>query len=454
MPLSDAARALALRCEPRVNELARRMSRGDFEDLPGYAELPADLKDMEVAATARHGLRLFLRRVRDPEGRHGDYGVFRERAAQRAEEGMSLQLLLRTHAMGEYALWQALRQEAGPGEAEALIELGDFLFRAQGGILGAVAETYLDERAALDAERREHRRTLARCLLDGVPHRDPAALEELGLHGPATVIAVRLGPAPPEGAGPVSPEGGAAVPPGDAGPLPPEDAGPLPPEGGGALSPEGAVPAPREAASSPVAVRRRLRRLQTALDREFGTEVLSLMDADGGHALVPGGAGVRDGLGERLREACGEEVRCAAARAERPAGVPYAARTASEVVRIAHACGRPAGLHRLDDVLLEYHLSRRDESSGPIAALLSPLDGRPELTGTLRTHLEKRQGRRATARALGLHPNTVDNRLARITELTGIDLTSPRGTALALTALLLRQEDGNGTGPPPPATGR
>ncbi|MFH8348390.1 PucR family transcriptional regulator [Streptomyces sp. NPDC018045] len=407
MHLSDAARALALRCEPRVNELARRMARGAFEDLPGYAELPGDLKDVEIAATVRHGLRLFLRRVRAPEGRHGDHGVFRERAAQRAEEGMPLHLLLRTHALGEYALWQALRQEAGPDEAQALIELGDLLFRAQGGILGAVAETYLDERAALDAERREHRRTLARGLLDGVPHRDPAALEELGLHGPATVIAVRLGPAPPEDAAPC------------------------------------AAP-PREAEPTPVAVRRRLRRLQTALDREFGTEVLSLMDADGGHALVPGGAAVDDGLGERLRRACGVEVRCAAARAERPEGIPYAARTASEVVRIARACGRPAGLHRLDDVLLEYHLSRRDESSGPIAALLDPLDGRPELTETLRTHLEQRQDRRATARALGLHPNTVDNRLTRISELTGIDLTSPRGTALALAALLLRQEDPGG----------
>ncbi|MFD7665390.1 PucR family transcriptional regulator [Streptomyces sp. NPDC059788] len=176
-----------------------------------------------------------------------------------------------------------------------------------------------------------------------------------------------------------------------------------------------------------------------------------MLDAGGGYALVPGGAAVRDGMGERLRRACGVEARRAAARAERPEGIPYAARTASEVIRIARVCGRPAGFHRLDDVLLEFHLSRRDESSGPIAALLAPLDGRPELTETLRTHLGERQDRRATARALGLHPNTVDNRLARIAALTGIDLTSPHGTALALTALLLRQGDGPGA---PPTTGR
>ncbi|MEU8977859.1 hypothetical protein [Streptomyces sp. NPDC048309] len=44
MPLSVAARALARRCEPRVNELARRMARESFEALPGYAELPDDVR--------------------------------------------------------------------------------------------------------------------------------------------------------------------------------------------------------------------------------------------------------------------------------------------------------------------------------------------------------------------------------------------------------------------------
>ncbi|MFE9366261.1 helix-turn-helix domain-containing protein [Streptomyces sp. NPDC006978] len=73
-----------------------------------------------------------------------------------------------------------------------------------------------------------------------------------------------------------------------------------------------------------------------------------------------------------------------------------------------------------------------------MAALLDPLENRPDLIDTLRIHLEHRHDRRSTARNLGLHPNTVDNRLARITELTGLDISSPRGNALALAALLLR----------------
>ncbi|MFM9552576.1 MULTISPECIES: helix-turn-helix domain-containing protein [Streptomyces] len=73
--------------------------------------------------------------------------------------------------------------------------------------------------------------------------------------------------------------------------------------------------------------------------------------------------------------------------------------------------------------------------------MLDPLADRPELVATLRTHLAQRQDRRATAQLLNLHPNSVDNRLARIQDLTGLDLADPRDVALALAALLPRDAD-------------
>jgi hypothetical protein len=394
--LSDAARALAARCEPRVNEIARSMTTSAFADLPGYAELPADTKDGELAATARHGLRLFLRRVvhGGPAERpdRGDFDRFRERAAQRAEEGLPLPLVLRSHLRGTAVLWRALREVTRPGEEAALAELADVLIGIQEGIVGAVSETYLDEQSTLAAERREERRSLVRALLDGsLPaERFPAA--RLGLADGALVLALHI---------------------------PSEDAPGRP----AALA------------------HRRPRRAQAALDRAFGTDVPALLDDTGGHAVVPGRPGPPvddDGLLALLRRACSADVRLAAVAATGPGDIPGAARTASEVLRVARACGLPPGLHRLDDVLLEYHLSRRDESSERIAALLDPIAGRSDLVETLRTYLGSRQERRSTARQLGLHPNTVDNRLARITELTGLDLAAPHGTALALAALLLR----------------
>ncbi|MFE0628696.1 PucR family transcriptional regulator [Streptomyces sp. NPDC058864] len=398
--LSDAARALAARCEHKVNEIARSMTTSAFTDLPGYAELPADAKEGELAATARHGLRLFLRRVvhgtpaERPE--RGDFDRFRERAAQRAEEGLPLHLVLRSHLRGTAVLWRALREVARPGEEAALAELADVLIGIQEGIVGAVSETYLDEQSTLAAERREERRSLVRALLDGSlpPERFPAG--RLGLVDGALVLALHF---------------------------PPEDA------------------AGRPAA----AAYRRPRRAQAALDRAFGTEVPALLDDSGGHAVVPAHRvppGGDDALLAPLRRACSPDVRLAAVTAAGPGDIPGAARTASEVLRVARAGGLPPGVHRLDDVLLEYHLSRRDESSERIAALLDPIADRQDLVETLRTYLGSRQERRSTARQLGLHPNTVDNRLARISELTGLDLAAPHGTALALAALLLRDAAG------------
>lgn len=195
--------------------------------------------------------------------------------------------------------------------------------------------------------------------------------------------------------------------------------------------------------SGGVAVRRLVRRVQTALDRLFGTEVSALLDGGGGHALVPGRTELPDVAAEVLREAAGPGLRLAATVASGAGDVPDAARVGEEIVRVATACGHAPGPHHLDDVLLEYHLSRPSAGSARIAVLLAPLADRPDLTATLRTHLEQRQDRRATARVLGLHPNSVDYRLARITELTGLDLGAPRDAALALAALLLGPRQAN-----------
>ncbi|MFH8610035.1 PucR family transcriptional regulator [Streptomyces sp. NPDC018029] len=385
--LSPAAVALAARCEPRVNELARRMARGVFEQLHGYADLPADVKDVEIAATARHAMRLFLRGP--ARGAAADpLEYFQERAAQRAEEGMPLHLLLRTYGLGVRELWRVLRETAADDERDALAELAEALFTAEDRIVGAVTESYLDEQAALVAERQEQRRSRARALLEaGVDPRGPAA------DGLTLVLYV-----------------------GFTDPAPPGE-------------------------RSPVAARRLLRRVQTALDRAFGTETLALLDGGGGHVVIRGCGEAPARLLEALREAAGPETRLACAGARSAGHVPAIGRQVAEVVRVARACGHPPGLHRLDDVLLEYHLSRPSDASDRIAALLAPLDGRPELVQTLRIHLGQRQDRRATARVLSLHPNSVDNRLTRIQELTGLDLGSPRDAALALAALAVRSVD-------------
>ncbi|MFF4351304.1 PucR family transcriptional regulator [Streptomyces sp. NPDC001530] len=390
-PLSAAARALALRCEPRVNELARRMARESFEVLPGYAELPDHVKDLEIAATARRGIRLFLRRVGDQDLAHANLRLFRERAAQSAEEGMrtapvAAHALARRIRLGAYVLWRALRETAQPGEEAALVESVDLLLESHHRVVGAVAETYVDERTALEVDARAQRRSLVRGLLDGVLKPGHILLDELRLEGPALVLVLDLG-----------------------------------------VSAEGAV-----------GERRRRRRAQTVLDHAFGTEVAALLGTGLGRAVVPKECEPRNDLAERLSKALGHRSGSRTCRPPDPPTSPEAARTATEILRVTRACGLPPGLHRLEDVLLEFHLLRPDPSSHKIAVLLDPAADRPELVKTLRTHLAHQQDRRATPTALGLHPNTVDNLLAKIGDQTGIDLSSSRGAALAIVALLLR----------------
>ncbi|MGW2547755.1 PucR family transcriptional regulator, partial [Kitasatospora sp. NPDC001574] len=96
-----------------------------------------------------------------------------------------------------------------------------------------------------------------------------------------------------------------------------------------------------------------------------------------------------------------------------------------EVLQVARTVGRPPGLHRLDDLLLEYQLSRPSHARGRLAALLAPLEDGGELLATLRVHLSGGLNRRHTAQVLHLHPNTVDYRLRRIAVLTGLDPARP-----------------------------
>lgn len=147
---------------------------------------------------------------------------------------------------------------------------------------------------------------------------------------------------------------------------------------------------------------------------------------------------VLEEMARRLAEIWGDEIRVAVAVADRPERVGSVAATATEVLRLVCAIGKPPGVYTLDDVLLEYHLTRQDESAQPLGALLDPLTDRPDLLRTVRVFLEEQYDRRRTARRLGLHPNTVDNRLDRVTELTGLNPATPRGVALLMTALALR----------------
>ncbi|MGI9018303.1 MAG: helix-turn-helix domain-containing protein [Euzebya sp.] len=74
-----------------------------------------------------------------------------------------------------------------------------------------------------------------------------------------------------------------------------------------------------------------------------------------------------------------------------------------------------------------------------LAEVLAPLDERDDLLETLDTWFGVDLDRRAAATSLLIHPNTLDYRLRRMSELIRRDLNSAVGTHLVGAALLARK---------------
>jgi hypothetical protein len=198
----------------------------------------------------------------------------------------------------------------------------------------------------------------------------------------------------------------------------------------------------------PVA-REHVRAFEAAIAGLGGGEALWRLTANGANVLVPVGpdaadewlAGADDLLADLADAGGGAPLVATVAWGTGPEGVARAGDDAVQVLRLVTNTGRPPGLYRLDDVLLEAALS--GTSPGPaarLAAILAPLDaGGPELLGTLEAYLANDADRRRTAGALHVHPNTLDYRLRRIGELTGRPPSTARGLQVLGAALTLRR---------------
>jgi hypothetical protein len=198
-----------------------------------------------------------------------------------------------------------------------------------------------------------------------------------------------------------------------------------------------------------VAARRKVRRLQGRLDDLTGAPVLTLLDPGGGVALLPvapdESAGALDGIADTvaaLAKAAEAHVHAGAAWRRGVAGVHTAAEEAREVLRLALGLALPPGTYKLEDVLFEHALTSPPHVAGRLSTLLDPLVGRHGLIETLQAWYASDFDRRTAAADLRVHPNTLDYRLRRIAELTGIDPGTARGLQLLGAALTARRLGG------------
>ncbi|MFE7104859.1 PucR family transcriptional regulator [Streptomyces sp. NPDC057575] len=399
--MSIAGRPVAAQLRARVPALTGRVVARLLADLPVYADLPHEEISGDIADIVQHNLRLFADVVehRRP-ATDAELAQQRDSAAQRAEEGVPLDAILTAYQVGTAMCWQEAAKGALPGDLATVLEIMDRIMVLQQQLTSAVSSAYLEARQILDSQEHGGRHALMAALLTGEPL-DRFA-HRTGLRPAARYLTMTLALGPHSDELNQSPGAG-------------------------------------------VAARRKIRRVRTALDHFAGTPVLTALDASGGTVLLPvaepppwlGPGGLCELIGEATR-AAGVPI-TAAAETAGPEAVPAAVARNTEIVDLVARTGRPPGLYRLADVLLEYQLSRPSKALRGLAQLLRPLEAKPELLRTLETYLDLGLDRRATAAALHIHPNTVDYRIRRIDRLTGLSPARPADLQHISAALVARR---------------
>jgi hypothetical protein len=381
--------------EPQL--LARVLARIQAE-VADYRRLPVEEITGDIAGITRQAVRAFARSLR--ENRALNAAELRQigaSAVRRAEEGFPLEAVLTAYHVGAREILAVATAEAGSADVADLLDVSDRVLAFVGTVTGAVTHGYLEELRTKVGQEHTARRTLLSVLVDGGPVDVVARTAGITLPARYLVLSVELGPHADEATPGVDAE---------------------------------------------IAVRRKLRRFLAAFE---GDGVLASLDGPGGLVLLPLGGRLSEVDVDGWRRLLGAAGRAAgvtvlaAAETAAPEQVREVAARCSEILEVLRWFGREPDLYRLDDVLVEYQLTRPGAARDRLAAVLSPLDAHPELLETLDCYLALDTHRRRTAARLHIHPNTVDYRLRRVRDLTGVDPTHPAGLPRVIAALAARR---------------
>ncbi len=374
-----ALSALVARVDP--GEVARQMVAAFRVEISGYERLPESVLAGQILDVSRSNIELFFRSITETRGLPTEEELvpFRESARSRAEEGLPLEDLLHAYRLGGRLGWQALLEAARPDEYPALLAAAELLMRYIDGVSAAVAQTYLDEHSHIVSEEERRQRALVEALAH--PEREVPALRDLA-----------------------------------------------------------------ERVRFPLVERYRpFAKTLPGAPTHAHSQLASALRARGVLALTEG---------DRVTGLATEDTDPAVF--EHPRGL-YALGAPTPRTELAVA---------LDDLRLILTVARRDGTGGEIEVdaflvelllarapdlaerlserVLGPLEAYAErrssdLLGTLEAFLACELDRRETAQRLHVHPNTLDYRLRRVGELTGLEPGRPRDLVLLELALARRK---------------
>lgn len=377
-PASNAVRDFV----PLAADLVAYFARAN----PLYKSFHMDSVQEDLAAVTAQGLRLTIRLLdhrQPPTDR--ELESIHTLTVRQARKGVPLSAILTLTDEGITAFRNAIVSRAGADDAENLKELNHLLFALTQRLHTFISVSYLAA-APANAQIEDHSTgALVRAMLDG---EDPTQIAlQMGIELAPRYLVLRL-------------------------------LVPLPRPRPGA----------RDGAHQRMQAYRDLAAAQAHLTAHYGASALEAPAPQRGLVLIEGTPTwesvcevvqhAQDTVGVQIT-AIGED---AALEDVHAAGV-----TTRDLSHLVRRLGLPARPYRMEDLALEYQLTRPGVGRDSLIALLKPLDNHPELLETLSVHLANDQHRQRTASELSLHTNTVDNRIKRISQLTGLDPTLPSG---------------------------
>ncbi|MFE1592025.1 PucR family transcriptional regulator [Nocardia sp. NPDC058705] len=393
--------ALTARLLTRWPQIAERMLAAGL-GTTAPAELPEGHFAAEVLPTIYACGRAVLEAIAaDREFTYAEVAAFVAPVAERhAEDRLPLPMLISAiHGSAQAVLAEAAAVTEPEEMAEFVVVFSRLLDLLRH-INMTVVSVYTEVEQSIYHAEREARRELCSALVRGLPAEELAARADTILADQYTVLAVHL-----------------------------------------------SEPA-RVGTAANLVTRRRIRVLQRALDELTGTTTPATFDGTYGIALLSHSSETDcldpakfDELADRLGAQFGVPVYLAEFSGVDRENIPAAVKDATELTELARLRGKPGGCYRLDDLLLEYQLTRPGPARERLAQRVIPLLSSPHLIDALEAHLVHGADRKTASRLIHVHPNTFTYRLRRIAELTGLDPADPTDSRMLAASLTVYRLD-------------
>ncbi|MCE5291463.1 MAG: helix-turn-helix domain-containing protein [Nocardiaceae bacterium] len=390
-----------------VPKLAMELLEEAVASMPEADTLPPDHFVDEVIPGAIVGIAAALDAIEERRRlSRAEFAQIVEPVVERhMQDGIPPQTLLRALGAALGHMWTLIREESAADDLDDLGAMGSELIYYFTEASCIISEIYSDVEGSFESAARSARRALCAALVRGSGVAQEAARTGIPLANEYLLVALHVGTRP------------SAARLGDA-----------------------------------LVARKRMRLVQRHFDQ--ANRALTLSDFDGarGVILIP----LVDGASEAdQRHLAGDLVDelseyvdglYGASLAVTVDKIPDVAAECAEVANLAQIVGRPPGLYTIDDVMLEYQLSRPGPARDRLAKQAEPLLEQTHLLEALEVHLRHGGDRKSAAAELFVHPNTLTYRLRRIGDVTGINPMTPDGSRLLAAALMVHRLEGTQRG--------